>query len=270
MSQHPAPPPCSPGSALVTLVFKDVPFSAASAAPAAASSEPLNKELTVDRALLFHASPVLRGLFEDTRGGSGGQTSAAPVTLVGDRPEDWELALSLLQHEDKHLSGVTWDNIGALARLAHKYDMPQLQTCCALFLAVNLHEASLKEPLASPKNLLHAASLAERYLCDCGNMHICSGKAVQAAFKAELSMLTTMNVQHSFNSAYGCISIAVSAADMYAWKTAAQPAVTRLKRLMADSAYSVVVASGVQAQVSTAVMDHLLQLVNHLAGGGLG
>ena len=56
------------------------------------------------------------------------------------------------------------DNVVPLCRLADKYDIARLRHDCAWFLSANVSKLTLTEPLASPQNLLHAASLVERYL----------------------------------------------------------------------------------------------------------
>eukprot|EP00198_Chlamydomonas_reinhardtii_P002847 XP_001692183.1 predicted protein [Chlamydomonas reinhardtii] len=115
-------------------------------------------------------------MFEDTcsgggggggrKGGGGGGCSspAAVLQLSGDRPEDWEVALRLLHTIGEALDLVTWDNVVPLCRLADKYDIARLRHDCAWFLSANVSKLTLTEPLASPQNLLHAASLVERYL----------------------------------------------------------------------------------------------------------
>ncbi|PNW76307.1 hypothetical protein CHLRE_12g539800v5 [Chlamydomonas reinhardtii] len=157
----PQPQPCSPGSALITLTFPDSPQSAG-----ANAQPPAPRELVVDRALLFQASPVLRGLVEDVAGGGGGD-GCSRVPLTGEDPQLWAVALQLLQHEDTHLAGLSWDNITGVCRLAHKFGMCVVQKSCLLFLTSNLPDTRFSAPITSPKNVLHAASLAERYLC-CG------------------------------------------------------------------------------------------------------
>ncbi|KAG2442896.1 hypothetical protein HXX76_002973 [Chlamydomonas incerta] len=207
----PATAVVAPGSCLVSLMFPD----GAGAAPP--QPQDLRQLLQVDRALLWHASPVLRGLLIESGsavpcgapptdtlqqqpvGASGpastnspptpaaAETAAAAATskpgaapagtttasngsssmsqmllvLSGDNREDWAAVVQILLHTTLP---VTWDNVGALLRLADKYDMAAVRTACAVFLAVSAHQMSLSEPLASPKNPLHAASLAEKHL----------------------------------------------------------------------------------------------------------
>ena len=56
--------------------------------------------------------------------------------------------------------------MGALLRLADKYDMDAVRSACAVFLGSKASAAAvdLSHPLESARNLLHAASLVERYL----------------------------------------------------------------------------------------------------------
>ena len=145
--------PCAPGSSFVTLSFADVPAPPAQqpqeqaqpVQPSANGQEPQPqpqpvqpggggqpqppppppKQLTVDRAVLWHASTVLRAMFEDTcsgggggggrKGGGGGGCSspAAVLQLSGDRPEDWEVALRLLHTIGEALDLVTWVSVAA-------------------------------------------------------------------------------------------------------------------------------------------------------------
>ncbi|KAG2454972.1 hypothetical protein HYH02_000798 [Chlamydomonas schloesseri] len=150
----------APGSCLMSLVFaeSDGPSTspavaaAASAAEAAASSAPAKKKqkqqhaLQIDRALLWHASPVLRGAIDAACSSS---TGATELTLVGDDPAQWECVLQLLQHT---ASGVSWN------------DMAPVRTACAAFLAAKANSCmNLSYDLDMPYNTLHAASLLERY-----------------------------------------------------------------------------------------------------------
>ncbi|KAG2440213.1 hypothetical protein HXX76_004325 [Chlamydomonas incerta] len=161
-------PPAAPGSCLLTLAFKDAePAAAAGAAPAGQPPPKTQTQqpLQVDRALLWHASPVLRGAIEATC--CGGGTAATTLTLVGDDPELWAAVLQLLQHT---APAVTWvrsgsgrSNVEALMELADKYDMAPLRTACASYMAAKVGVLDLRYPLDSPNNTLHAASLVERY-----------------------------------------------------------------------------------------------------------
>ncbi|KAG2423191.1 hypothetical protein HXX76_010959 [Chlamydomonas incerta] len=200
-------------NSFVTLSFVDVPPAPSQLQPAQQSqqqsqelAQPGNsqqmqqspqkqQQLIVDRAVLWHASPMLRGMFEDTCGGSGnsmgsgagagggsgrGGCSPAVLVLPGDRAEDWEVALRLLQAGGEALELVTWDNVVPLCRLADKYDIARLRQDCAWFLSANAAQLTLTAPPTAPQNLLHAASLVERYL---------GQKRIQAAM---LSALTTV------------------------------------------------------------------------------
>ena len=138
--------PCAPGSSFVTLSFSDVvmqpvqqPQEQAQPVQSSANKQepqpqpqpqpqpPPPKQLTVDRAVLWHASTVLRAMFEDTCSGGGGSgkdgfrsfvaggsgrggscNGPAAVQLSGDRPEDWEVALRLIQADGGALQLVTW------------------------------------------------------------------------------------------------------------------------------------------------------------------
>lgn len=79
----------APGSCLVTLAIL------------AQQPQQHGRNFLVDRALLWHASPVLRGLMEDVAGGN------ATLPLVGDDPADWRAALSILQHTGMPVSWVS-------------------------------------------------------------------------------------------------------------------------------------------------------------------
>ncbi|KAG2423764.1 hypothetical protein HXX76_015040 [Chlamydomonas incerta] len=158
MAQSPSPSPepeqpsCCPGSSLVTLTF---------------SVQGAPEHLVVDRALLWFASPVLQGLIEATCGadasGAALATPAPELPLLSDSAADWKVALALLQHRASPLAAINWSNVAGLCRLADKYDMPAVRNYCAWFLTANVTAMSLAAPLTSPQNLLHAASLAERY-----------------------------------------------------------------------------------------------------------
>ncbi|PNW84035.1 hypothetical protein CHLRE_04g218526v5 [Chlamydomonas reinhardtii] len=83
--------------------------------------------------------------------------------MLSDSAADWKLALALLQHRGNPLQAISWSNVAGLCHLADKYDMPAVRNYCAWFLTANVYAMSLTAPLASPQNLLHAASLLERY-----------------------------------------------------------------------------------------------------------
>ncbi|KAG2446899.1 hypothetical protein HYH02_008055 [Chlamydomonas schloesseri] len=77
----------------------------------------------------------------------------------------WAAAVRVLAHEDESEPAVTWDNVGALLRLGHEYDMAAVRQACGTFLCLHGPEGlSLASPLESPRNVLRAATLAERWL----------------------------------------------------------------------------------------------------------
>ena len=86
----------------------------------------------------------------------------------------------------------TQENVAQLCRLADKYDIAHLRQGCALFLNTNVLTLTLTAPLASPQNLLHAASLVERYLHQVPH----STQAVQRQLHAALSHLTPSPYYH--------------------------------------------------------------------------
>ncbi|KAG2433712.1 hypothetical protein HXX76_008080 [Chlamydomonas incerta] len=257
MSPPKAPPPCSPGSALVTLVFRN-PTSTSSAAAAAAAA----RELVVDRALLFHASPVLRGLVEDVGGGGGGGGGPSSLPLPGEDAELWEVALQLLQHEDKHLAGLSWENVAGMCHLAHKYGMSSLQKACLLFLTAHLRDTSLfKYNIESPKNLLHAASLAERYLIGGGGdggLLLPFTDAVEAAAKAALPQ--PVKLQRGADCDKHEVAM-VRYTTYSSWRSAAYGQLRPLKELMAHPKYDDIVTSGVQCQVARALLGGMEALI---------
>ncbi|KAG2442998.1 hypothetical protein HYH02_009414 [Chlamydomonas schloesseri] len=167
-----AVPAAAPGSRLVTLRFSPsaVASSAASGTTAATQRQQQQRQqLYVDRALLWHASPVLRGVIEDA-------AALTTLPLLDDDPADWEAALQVLQHTGLPVS---WDNVGPLLRLADKYDMAPLRTACAAFLGSRAaaEEASMAHPLDSARNLLHAASPVELYLGGASSSNGCGSSS---------------------------------------------------------------------------------------------
>ncbi|KAG2442938.1 hypothetical protein HXX76_003014 [Chlamydomonas incerta] len=168
-----------PGSCLITLAFRD---SNATGAAAAAQPPAAQVLLQVDRALLWHASPVLRGAIEDTCSGNGGnggsdpQGAATPptLTLLGDSAADWQGVVEVLQDAT---SPISWDNVGPLLRLADKYDMAAVRRECVSFLALHAPQMSLTHPLACARNPLCAASLVEWHVLG-GN---CNSSSITAA-----------------------------------------------------------------------------------------
>ncbi|KAG2452031.1 hypothetical protein HYH02_003069 [Chlamydomonas schloesseri] len=235
-------PLCSPGSAVVTLEFKDAPPPSNLLMPRDLPQEPYS----IDRALLYHASPVLRGLLDDLMG------SGAPhgtLTLVGDSPEDWALALALLRPEEKTLDALAWSNLGPVARLAHKYDISLLRKMCLLFLNSNVNDMGLEAPLApldSPRNLLHGASLAERYL-QCGD------GLGEAATKELYATLCALPIGCSLKLTRGewlagakAYNISAAAGDLCDWRHHSDDALDLLQQTMDHPKYAEIVAPGVQ------------------------
>lgn len=319
----PQPQPCSPGSALITLTFPDSPQSAG-----ANAQPPAPRELVVDRALLFQASPVLRGLVEDVAGGGGGD-GCSRVPLTGEDPQLWAVALQLLQHEDTHLAGLSWvsglpncgygrlgsyragiygagtcrhrrhtrsngtwvfrsactcclaerkshnprtflrparllvhhpcrcqymtpqDNITGVCRLAHKFGMCVVQKSCLLFLTSNLPDTRFSAPITSPKNVLHAASLAERYLC-CGGgdggLLRPFNIAVDAAVRAALPKAVMLTYK-DFNGMTG-------SDHFHKWQRASTRLLDALMALTNQREYMSVVAPGVQVGGSLCVWEY--------------
>ncbi|KXZ42405.1 hypothetical protein GPECTOR_151g46 [Gonium pectorale] len=72
---------------------------------------------------------------------------------------------------------VAWNNVWSLHNLAIKYDMPVVGAACADFLSRNKASLTLDAPLASPKNVLMAASLCSRYSSGCATPVGCPAAA---------------------------------------------------------------------------------------------
>ncbi|PNW84961.1 hypothetical protein CHLRE_03g165801v5 [Chlamydomonas reinhardtii] len=252
----------APGSCLVTLAIL------------AQQPQQHGRNFLVDRALLWHASPVLRGLMEDVAGGN------ATLPLVGDDPADWRAALSILQHTGMPVS---WDNVGALLRLADKYDMDAVRSACAVFLGSKASAAAvdLSHPLESARNLLHAASLVERYLGGGGSNSGGGGggsssgggsggstmqhdlqpytavmpSALQAALQPLHNQLEKSSSVHynsyPYHKGYGASQ---------AQPGSARAVISALQTLQANPRYNDIVAPGVQGQVVAALLACLDQL----------
>ncbi|KAG2442939.1 hypothetical protein HXX76_003015 [Chlamydomonas incerta] len=258
-----AAPAAAPGSCLVTLTFS----SSASSETAAARLK--QKQLYVDRALLWHASPVLRGLIEDT----GYRT--ATLTVMGDDPADWEAALKILHHDGLP---VTWDNVGYLLRLADKYDIAAVRTACAVFLGskVSSEEVGLTHPLDSARNLLHAASLVEWYLLGpgtSGDSGSSSGQADLQPYTAVMPAVLETALQplrrqpltaaarrqqnmYGYSSGYST----GNGADAKPQQGSARDVISTLKSLQAHPQYDDIVARGVQGRVMAALLACLEQV----------
>ncbi|KXZ54632.1 hypothetical protein GPECTOR_4g697 [Gonium pectorale] len=71
--------------------------------------------------------------------------------------------LGMLDLSVNPLDFISWDNLDGVLQLADKYDMQAERDLGATFLILNAQSLSLDPPLSSPKNLLKAASLVERY-----------------------------------------------------------------------------------------------------------
>ncbi|KAG2452106.1 hypothetical protein HYH02_003140 [Chlamydomonas schloesseri] len=232
---------------LVTLQFSDV--------PPKGLQQP-QKQLTVDRAVLWHASRVLRNVFEDTAAGRDGSTvssshggcsspAAAVLRLSGDRPEDWEVALRLLQASGEVLSLITWDNVTQLCRLADKYDIPRLRSDCLWFLSANASKLSLHEPLTSPQNLLHAASLAERYLSQVSRGAEPISNSRLDAVIGNLAPSGGARIEYTH-----CL-----------WNAQDPSSSLQLLKLARCDQYAAVIAPGVQARIQAGVLDALASAI---------
>ncbi|KAG2433689.1 hypothetical protein HXX76_008059 [Chlamydomonas incerta] len=305
--ERPTASAVAPGSCAVSLMFPD------SAGAAQPQPQDLCQLLQVDRALLWHASPVLRGLIESggavpttqpapqpQAGGAGAAGTNSPsiptaaaaaaaaskpgattpstttassasnsgslsllLTLTGDNRRDWEAVVQILQHK---ALPVTWDNVTPLLRLADKYDMAAVRTACAGFLAVSASQVSLSEPLDSPKNLLHAASLAEKYL-----LPGAGGGGSSSGGSSGSSSGSGASQQPNLQPYVAVINSALEAAlkplhtivrgggntDITAWQPPARNVVGLLTKLIHNSTFKAVVAPGVQGSVMLAMLSGL-------------
>ncbi|KXZ55113.1 hypothetical protein GPECTOR_3g266 [Gonium pectorale] len=86
-----------------------------------------------------------------------------PLRGMDDDPDAWAAVVRLAELSAHPTALVTWDNIGAMLRLADKYDMPAVGAACADFLLRNPDGLRLSAPLRSPANTLMAASIVDRY-----------------------------------------------------------------------------------------------------------
>ncbi|PNW76656.1 hypothetical protein CHLRE_11g467776v5 [Chlamydomonas reinhardtii] len=153
------------GSGLVELRF-------VSSSPAieseASSAQPQTggKALFADRALLWHASPSFARCIDEAMGNDSGGASkqiVIPMPASEEAAVSWEPVLRLLRQED--LLPVTWANLPDLLRVAHTYDMAAVRSACVVFISLHVSQVSLRDaPLESAQNVLHLASLANRYL----------------------------------------------------------------------------------------------------------
>ncbi|PNW76655.1 hypothetical protein CHLRE_11g467775v5 [Chlamydomonas reinhardtii] len=153
------------GSGLVELRF--VSSSPATAESEASSAQPQTggKALFADRVLLWHASPSFaRCIDEAMVKGSGGASKQIVIPMpASEEAAVWEPVLRLLRQED--LLPVTWANLPDLLRVAHAYDMAAVRSACVVFISLHVSQVSLRDaPLESAQNVLHLASLANRYL----------------------------------------------------------------------------------------------------------
>ncbi|PNW76657.1 hypothetical protein CHLRE_11g467777v5 [Chlamydomonas reinhardtii] len=96
--------------------------------------------------------------------GSGGASKQIVIPMpASEEAAVWEPVLRLLRQED--LLPVTWANLPDLLRVAHTYDMAAVRSACVVFISLHVSQVSLRDaPLESAQNVLHLASLANRYL----------------------------------------------------------------------------------------------------------
>ncbi|PNW85011.1 hypothetical protein CHLRE_03g167850v5 [Chlamydomonas reinhardtii] len=283
----------APGSSLLVLSFKQGVGSG-------------TKVLEVDRALLWHASPVLRGAIESAAGsnhssggGAGGSSTAsvlpikaaaattatatASLALDYGSPADWEAVLQVLQLK---APPVDWANVEQLLRLADKYDMDAVRSTCAAFLACNISQMALSHPLDSPRNLLHAASLAERYLKDrfsssaassTTSISVSAASASASAGPSSLSPSTAQSYVEAISAALGkaleparfkgtytpnSYSYSGRQPEVDTWRENARPVVARLAALMEEAKGRDILTPDVQDQVMELLLSSLTRLTS--------
>ena len=150
-------------------------------------------------------------------------------------------------------------NVEQLLRLADKYDMDAVRSTCAAFLACNISQMALSHPLDSPRNLLHAASLAERYLKDrfsssaassTTSISVSAASASASAGPSSLSPSTAQSYVEAISAALGkaleparfkgtytpnSYSYSGRQPEVDTWRENARPVVARLAALMEEA-----------------------------------
>lgn len=133
------------------------------------------------------------------------------------------------------------DNVASLLRLADKYDMAAVRSTCAAFLVGRKNDMSLHEPLESPKNLLHAASLVERYLSS-------RSTPLQAALQEHATPIASL-LQHTLQAVHICHWTHTSDAQAWnTWKSHARGVVTGLNKSVRHRRYGDIVTVAVQVR----------------------
>ncbi|KXZ45729.1 hypothetical protein GPECTOR_51g715 [Gonium pectorale] len=114
---------------------------------------------------LQNISHVLNGMI------SRNALAAPGVLALGaeEDPECWAAVVQMAELRAYQPTLLKWENLPGLMRLAHTYDMPVVRAACADFISRNKDSLTLDAPLTSPKNILVAATLVEKYGSgDCG------------------------------------------------------------------------------------------------------
>ncbi|KAG2440362.1 hypothetical protein HXX76_004467 [Chlamydomonas incerta] len=226
--------------------------------------EQQQKQLQVDCALLWHASPVLRPQIDAicssahaglSAGCPGGAATAPAALQLEGTAADWAALLNLLQHTGE-FPVVQWDNVVPLLRLADKYDMTAVRKECAQFLVTHVKDISLAAPLESPQNLLHAASLVETYLSG-------SSTPAQRAVQQLVAPIGSVLREQLYAVDSQFISTSMQA-FLQAWKSKARDVVANLNRLVNHPQYQNIVTVAVQDMVTKAVTASLWRLASNI------
>ncbi|KAG2485279.1 hypothetical protein HYH03_015954 [Edaphochlamys debaryana] len=116
-------------------------------------------------ATLAGASPVLCEALEKPLAKPG------ELRLEEDDPAAWGTVLGMLESAGHGAAApLSWANLEAVLVLADKYDMAAVRCICMGFMASRTADLGLAAPLASPNNILKAATLIERYCGQPGTM----------------------------------------------------------------------------------------------------
>ncbi|KXZ42404.1 hypothetical protein GPECTOR_151g45 [Gonium pectorale] len=176
-----------------------------------------------------NASGVLKAVLEEP-------LPTPCVLALDDGSEDaaaWFAVVQMAELRAYPSALVTWD----LMHLADKYDMPVVGAACWDYISRNKASLTLDAPLASPKNLLRAASLCSRY--SSGNAPTPAGcPGVEEVLALALAPLSGMRGEGSSRGA-----------------AAPRDVAAKLRALVKDEHYTTTLSAAVQARVVAALLD---------------